>query len=158
MASQAASGPLSASGFVTCEALNPREIAVLASLRDLFALSLVEEVRLVCLCAGMGSGVGRKLGSCRGFPESLSTAVGWMVHGFLPLTSVRLGCRFDARCPPQNMGDFLEHGLLDASAGALVRREVRQLCAELRPEAISLTDAWQFTDKFLSSAIGKSDG
>ena len=56
------------------------------------------------------------------------------------------------------MGDFLEHGLLDASAAALVRREVQSLCSELRPEAVSLTDAWQFTDKYLGSALAREDG
>lgn len=56
------------------------------------------------------------------------------------------------------MGDFLEHGLLDASAARLVRQEVQKLCAELRPEAISLTDAWQFTDKYLGSVLGRDDG
>lgn len=58
----------------------------------------------------------------------------------------------------QNMGDFLESGLLEPAAAPLVRREVQSLCLELRPEAISLTDAWQFTDKYLSSALGRSDG
>ncbi|CAM9466670.1 unnamed protein product [Ectocarpus sp. 12 AP-2014] len=82
------------------EELNTREVNVLSSLRDLFALSIVEE----------------------------------------------------------NMGDFLESGLLEPAAAPLVRREVRSLCLELRPEAISLTDAWQFTDKYLSSALGRSDG
>eukprot|EP00752_Nemacystus_decipiens_P008875 g7920.t1 len=80
--------------------LNTREVNVLGSLRDLFALSIVEE----------------------------------------------------------NMGDFLESGLLEAAASALVRREVQSLCMELRPEAISLTDAWQFTDKYLGSALGRKDG
>lgn len=56
------------------------------------------------------------------------------------------------------MGDFLENGLLEPAAAALVRREVQSLCVELRPEAISLTDAWQFTDKYLGSALGRSDG
>lgn len=58
----------------------------------------------------------------------------------------------------QNMGDFLENGLLEPAAAALVRREVQSLCSELRPEAISLTDAWQFTDKYLGSALGRKDG
>eukprot|EP00903_Cladosiphon_okamuranus_P010404 g9842.t1 len=80
--------------------LNTREVNVLASLRDLFALSLVEE----------------------------------------------------------NMGDFLESGLLEPAAAGLVRREVQSLCLELRPEAISLTDAWQFSDKYLGSALGRKDG
>ncbi|CAN0201692.1 unnamed protein product, partial [Ectocarpus sp. 13 AM-2016] len=82
------------------EELNTREVNVLSSLRDLFALSIVEE----------------------------------------------------------NMGDFLESGLLEPAAAPLVRWEVQSLCLELRPEAISLTDAWQFTDKYLSSALGRSDG
>lgn len=59
---------------------------------------------------------------------------------------------------PQNMGDFLEHRLLEPSAAAMVRREVQSLCSELRPEAISLTDAWQFTDKYLGSVLGRNDG
>lgn len=56
------------------------------------------------------------------------------------------------------MGDFLENGLLEASAAGLIRREVQSLCLELRPEAISLTDAWQFSDKYLGSALGREDG
>lgn len=56
------------------------------------------------------------------------------------------------------MGDFLESGLLGPAAAGLIRREVQSLCLELRPEAISLTDAWQFSDKYLGSALGRKDG
>ncbi|CAN0142500.1 unnamed protein product [Ascophyllum nodosum] len=90
----------STTAAISGDCLNRREVMVMATLRDLFALSMIEE----------------------------------------------------------NMGDFLEHGLLEPSAATTVRREVRGLCSELRPEAISLTDAWQFTDKYLGSALGRSDG
>ncbi|CAM9438551.1 unnamed protein product [Discosporangium mesarthrocarpum] len=58
----------------------------------------------------------------------------------------------------KNMGDFLEFGVLERSTAPLLRREVGKLCLEIRPEAVTLVDAWHFTDKYLGSVLGRNDG
>ena len=35
---------------------------------------------------------------------------------------------------------------------------VRELCAELRPDAVALVDAYEFHDNVLNSALGRHDG
>ncbi|CAM9450081.1 unnamed protein product, partial [Choristocarpus tenellus] len=58
----------------------------------------------------------------------------------------------------QNLGDFLEIGVISGSMGTIVRQEVQKLCTEVRPEAVALVDAWHFTDKYLGSVLGRNDG
>ena len=58
----------------------------------------------------------------------------------------------------KDMGDFAEDGYVCAAQAAAVRAEVRALLAELRPDACALTDAWDFKDFVLQSAIGRYDG
>ena len=57
-----------------------------------------------------------------------------------------------------DMGDFVEDGFLDSSQATAVRGEIRSLLAEIRPDAAALTDAWDFSDFVLQSAIGRYDG
>ena len=42
--------------------------------------------------------------------------------------------------------------------GQKVLQRKRELLTQLRPDAISLVDAWAFTDYELNSAIGREDG
>jgi acyl-CoA oxidase len=57
-----------------------------------------------------------------------------------------------------DIGDFLEDGHFDAGQARLVRLTVRQLLAELRPDAVPLVDAFGLDDYFLNSALGAADG
>ncbi|KAK2740413.1 hypothetical protein FQN57_006153 [Myotisia sp. PD_48] len=53
---------------------------------------------------------------------------------------------------------FVAHGYLDASQMKDIRGCIDGVLDELLPDAIALTDAWDFTDASLSSAIGQYDG
>lgn len=53
----------------------------------------------------------------------------------------------------KDSGWFLESGLLEPSKSKAIRAQVYQLCAELRPNARALVDAFKFTDKILSAPI-----
>ena len=49
-------------------------------------------------------------------------------------------------------------GLIDAEAAGYAEEAATVLCEQLRPEAIGLTDAFDFPDRILNSALGKHDG
>lgn len=56
--------------------------------------------------------------------------------------------------------EISEHGVdwagcLDADAAARIRAEIKALLAAIRPDAVSLVDAFGFTDKQLSSSLGE---
>lgn len=57
------------------------------------------------------------------------------------------------------LGSFLSCShFIDCSQTDLVKATVRQLIKVLRPETVALVDAWGFSDYFLNSALGRSDG
>jgi len=58
----------------------------------------------------------------------------------------------------KDMGDFVEDGYLNQAQAADVRAEVVALINELRPDAVSLVDSWDFSDFVLKSALGRFDG
>ena len=49
-------------------------------------------------------------------------------------------------------------GLLSAREMSLFDSATSELCSSLRPDAIALTDAFDFSDTVLNSALGRSDG
>ena len=58
----------------------------------------------------------------------------------------------------KDLGEFVECGFVLPTQINYVRRAVRQLCAAVRPDAVALVDAFDFSDTQLGSAIGKYDG
>jgi acyl-CoA oxidase len=58
----------------------------------------------------------------------------------------------------REQGDWLEDGYLREAHCRRVRVEVRALLTELRPDAVALVDAFNFSDVDLGSAIGSTDG
>jgi len=50
-------------------------------------------------------------------------------------------------------GYFLEHGLIDSSKSRAIRTQVNSLCAELRPHATGLVDAFGLEDAVLGAPI-----
>jgi acyl-CoA oxidase len=50
-------------------------------------------------------------------------------------------------------GWFLEHGRLSASRTKAITAEINRLCAELRPRAEMLVDAWGIPDELLRAPI-----
>jgi len=59
-----------------------------------------------------------------------------------------LGCLADAS------GWFLENDHLESSKAKAIRKEVTQLCAELRPDAVALVQAFNIPDTALAAPIG----
>ncbi|EAW11769.1 acyl-CoA oxidase [Aspergillus clavatus NRRL 1] len=53
---------------------------------------------------------------------------------------------------------FTEDGLLSSTQFDPMRTRIDQILEELLPDIVSLTDAWDFTDASLSSALGCRDG
>ena len=49
-------------------------------------------------------------------------------------------------------------GLISSDEMSLVDSAINVLCASLRPDVIALTDAFDFSDRVLNSALGRSDG
>jgi hypothetical protein len=58
----------------------------------------------------------------------------------------------------QELGEFTEDGYLSEAQVGLVRTGVRSLLAALRPDAVALVDAFNFSDHELNSALGRYDG
>jgi len=53
------------------------------------------------------------------------------------------------------MGDLLEAGYMNAEQAGWVREGVTSLSLRVRRQAVALTDAFNFSDKFLNSALGR---
>jgi acyl-CoA oxidase len=53
---------------------------------------------------------------------------------------------------------FLEAGYMEPSKSRAIRREVDTLCAQIRPEAVTLVDGWGVPDEVLQSRDGQSRG
>jgi len=58
----------------------------------------------------------------------------------------------------RDIGDFLEDGYIDAKQARWIRRGVLQLLGKVRPNAVALVDARDFSDFRLKSALGRNDG
>lgn len=54
--------------------------------------------------------------------------------------------------------EFLSSGYLSPKQAELLRNRVHALLSELRPQAVSLVDAWGVPDYLLNSALGRYDG
>ncbi|KAJ7391545.1 Acyl-coenzyme A oxidase (Acyl-CoA oxidase) [Desmophyllum pertusum] len=58
----------------------------------------------------------------------------------------------------ENSGSFLEAGVLDCGQIQTIRQQVYALMDQLRPEAVSLVDAFDYSDYVLNSPLGRYDG
>ncbi|POG62924.1 uncharacterized protein OCT59_028044 [Rhizophagus irregularis] len=58
----------------------------------------------------------------------------------------------------KDVGEFLESEYLTSSQARLLRTQVYNLLKEIRPNAVSLVDAFLIPDALLSSALGRYDG
>ncbi|MCY1019856.1 acyl-CoA dehydrogenase [Pyxidicoccus sp. MSG2] len=66
----------------------------------------------------------------------------------------RLCDLYGLSCLESASGWFLEHGLLEGSKARAIRKEVERLCAEVRPDAVALVDAFGIPDTSLAAPIG----
>ncbi|CAG8518496.1 2642_t:CDS:1 [Acaulospora colombiana] len=55
-------------------------------------------------------------------------------------------------------GDFLVSGYYNSNHIGLLQRAQRELLRNIRPDAVGLVDAWEFSDNSLNSALGKKNG
>ncbi|XP_075033906.1 peroxisomal acyl-coenzyme A oxidase 1 isoform X1 [Mixophyes fleayi] len=58
----------------------------------------------------------------------------------------------------RNTGDFFQAGLLNASQLEQVQQRLKDLLAVVRPNAVALVDAFDYTDTQLGSVLGRYDG
>eukprot|EP00054_Salpingoeca_dolichothecata_P039138 m.15414 g.15414 ORF g.15414 m.15414 type:complete len:660 (+) comp9727_c0_seq1:41-2020(+) len=58
----------------------------------------------------------------------------------------------------ERLGEFRDGDVLSCDQAAAVRARAYELLPKIRPNALALTEAWGFSDKFLNSALGASDG
>ncbi|KAJ3170468.1 hypothetical protein HDU87_008762 [Geranomyces variabilis] len=70
----------------------------------------------------------------------------------------KLGCLFALSMMVENIGEFLESGFMSIAQAQLVRTASDDVVAQLRPDAIALVDAFDFSDYHLNSALGRYDG
>ncbi|KAE8374017.1 hypothetical protein BDV26DRAFT_284653 [Aspergillus bertholletiae] len=87
--------------------------------------------------------------SAPGTPESQALSHLFSLFALTTITSPSLS--FAA-------GSFLEHGLLTPDQLNGIRVHINELLACLLPDIAALTDAWDFTDSSLCSALGCKDG
>ncbi|XP_053712401.1 peroxisomal acyl-coenzyme A oxidase 1-like isoform X2 [Synchiropus splendidus] len=57
-----------------------------------------------------------------------------------------------------NSGDFLQAGLLTVPQLHLISVRIKELLSQLRPNAVALTDAFDYHDRKLNSVLGRYDG
>ena len=60
---------------------------------------------------------------------------------------------FALNCIHKDVGWFLESGYLESAKSKAIRNEVLSLCAEIRPDACALVDAFNFPNKIISAPI-----
>ncbi|KAJ6851121.1 peroxisomal acyl-coenzyme A oxidase 1-like [Iris pallida] len=58
----------------------------------------------------------------------------------------------------KHLGDFLSTSCITPNQGALANDQLRALYSQLRPNAIALVDAFNYTDHYLGSVLGRYDG
>uniref|UniRef100_A0A8C8H2W6 Acyl-coenzyme A oxidase n=1 Tax=Oncorhynchus tshawytscha TaxID=74940 RepID=A0A8C8H2W6_ONCTS len=58
----------------------------------------------------------------------------------------------------QHSGDFLQTGLLSVPQLSQVSQRLKDLLAQLRPNAVGLVDAFDYRDEMLNSVLGRYDG
>lgn len=58
----------------------------------------------------------------------------------------------------KHLGDFLSTGCITPKQGSLANEQLRNLYSQVRPNAIALVDAFNYTDHYLGSILGRYDG
>ncbi|RWR80636.1 Acyl-CoA oxidase [Cinnamomum micranthum f. kanehirae] len=58
----------------------------------------------------------------------------------------------------KHLGEFLSTGCITPKQAALANEKLRSLYAKVRPNAVALVDAFNYTDHFLGSILGRYDG
>lgn len=88
------------------------------------------------------------------FVDKLSEVLDVSAHRILS----SLGLLYTLHGISRNTGDFLQAGLLTTSQLEQVQQRIKDLLAVIRPNAIALVDAFDYTDTQLGSVLGRYDG
>ncbi|KAG7376740.1 hypothetical protein PHYPSEUDO_012798 [Phytophthora pseudosyringae] len=65
---------------------------------------------------------------------------------------------FGASLLVKGLGDFRQHDYFSSAQGEMVHQQLQKLLPPVRRNVVRLTDAWDFSDFELNSAIGRYDG
>ncbi|POM59623.1 Peroxisomal acyl-coenzyme A oxidase 1 [Phytophthora palmivora] len=65
---------------------------------------------------------------------------------------------FGASLLVKGLGDFRQHDYFSSAQGEIVHQQLQKLLPLVRRNVVRLTDAWDFSDFELNSAIGRYDG
>ncbi|KAJ6592852.1 acyl-CoA dehydrogenase/oxidase [Mycena capillaripes] len=91
--------------------------------------------------------------------HSFVEAVHFVAAGPTRTVLQRLCSLFALTCIDGSYGlDFVEDGYLSTTHLRRIRAATGELLGELLPDAVALTDAWNFSDASLESALGSRDG
>jgi acyl-CoA oxidase len=82
--------------------------------------------------------------------QQIGTAEGQVLHD--------LSCLLALYWIEREMGDFIEVGVISVVQAPWIRRGVLYMLDRIRPNAVALVDAWDFSDFRLKSALGRWDG
>ncbi|XP_010538409.1 PREDICTED: peroxisomal acyl-coenzyme A oxidase 1-like [Tarenaya hassleriana] len=58
----------------------------------------------------------------------------------------------------KHLGDFLGMGCITSEQASLANVQIRSLYSQVRPNAVALVDAFNYTDHYLGSVLGRYDG
>ncbi|KAF4374737.1 hypothetical protein F8388_020258 [Cannabis sativa] len=58
----------------------------------------------------------------------------------------------------KHLGDFVATGCITPKQASLANEQLRSLYTKVRPNAVALVDAFNYTDHYLSSVLGRYDG
>ncbi|KAJ4712706.1 Acyl-coenzyme A oxidase [Melia azedarach] len=58
----------------------------------------------------------------------------------------------------KHLGDFVSTGCITSKQASLANEQLRSLYSQVRPDAIALVDAFNYTDHYLGSVLGRYDG
>lgn len=58
----------------------------------------------------------------------------------------------------KHLGDFTSTGCITPKQASLANNQLRSLYSQVRPNAIALVDAFNYTDHYLGSVLGRYDG
>lgn len=88
------------------------------------------------------------------FVDKLSEVLDSAVHRVLSTLCLLYALHGISR----NTGDFLQAGLLATSQLEYLEQRIKDLLSVIRPNAVTLVDAFDYTDTLLGSVLGRYDG
>ena len=169
--------PLSSRDF-DLQSIRPRQATQTSDWMDLSYLVEVFAFRTIANVRTAGDALQARLEAGEAFDDAWqaltlqmvrtgeSHVVYFMLHKFAKTTedTEDHACRavMARLCALFALSEFLDGpmwgGLFSVSETALAQAAASELCSALRPDAIALTDSWDFPDRVLNTVLGMHDG